>query len=137
MDTNQWRIGAELPLLDLLASLAFKSVSSLSFNLGTKGDTLKLADREEPMFLGTGIVFTVIGWLDVHYPCEGHIKAQLRVCLPDRYHQWERMRDLVRQVFDRLGIPADETYEAHFVVASKQTEIEQATDRHGMTDRLH
>jgi hypothetical protein len=127
----------EFPLLDLVASLEFKSASSLSFRLGTKGNTLKLPDMDEPWVVGPGLIFTVIGWLDVHYPCDGHIKAHLRVCLPERYHEWQQMRELVNQVFEELGIPADETYEADFVAASRQTGIEQATDRDGMTDRLY
>jgi hypothetical protein len=137
MDTNRWQAGQEFVLLDLIASLKFKSASSLSFQLGTKGDTLQLPDMDEPWVMGPGLVFTVMGWVDVHHPCEGHIKTRLRVCLPERYFEWQRMRDFVQRVFEQLGIPADETYEADFVAASKQMGIEQATDRHGMTDRLY
>jgi hypothetical protein len=137
VDTNRWQIGDEFPLLDLVAALVFKSASSLSFHLGMKGDTVKLPDMDEPWVTGPGVVFTVLGWVDVHHPCEGHIKAHLRVCLSDKYHKWGRMRDLVQQVFEQLGIAADETYEVSFVAASRQTEIEQATNRHGLTDRLY
>jgi hypothetical protein len=137
MDTNRWKTGQEFVLLDLVAALEFKSASSLSFRLGTKGDTLQLSDIEEPWVMGPGLVFTVIGWVDAHHPCEGHIKARLRVCLPERYLEWEQMRDLVQRLFEQLGIPADETYEADFIAASRQTGIQQATDRQGMTDRLY
>ena len=137
MGANRWQIGQEFVLLDLVAQLEFQSASSLSFHLGTKGDTLHLPDREEPWVMGPGMVFTVIGWVDVHHPCEGHIKTQLRICLPEKYHEPERMRGLVHQLFEQLGIPADETYEALFVAASRQTGIEQARDRNGMTDRLY
>ena len=75
--------------------------------------------------------------VDVHHPCEGHIKARLRVLLPARYHGWEKMRELVERMFAALGIPADETYEASFASAEQQTGIEQATDRDGLTDRLY
>jgi hypothetical protein len=136
-DADRWQRGQEFSLLDLIAKLEFKSESSLSFKLGTKGDTLLLPGMEEPWVTGPGIIFTLIGWVDIHYPCEEHVKAQLRICLPDKYHEHERMRDLVQQLFERLGIPADETYEAHFVAASRQTGIEQLRDRHGMTDRLY
>lgn len=137
MDTELWEEGREFALLDLIAKLEFKSESSLSFRLGTKGDALQLSGMDEPWVTGPGMIFTVLGWVDIHHPCEGHIKAQLRVCLPEKYLEWEPMRDLVHQLFDLLRIPADETYEADFVAASKQVGIEQATDRHGMTDRLY
>lgn len=137
LDSSRWQTGQEFVLLDLIAALDFRSVSSLSFQLGTKGDLLLSPGMEEPWAMGPGIVFTVIGWVDVHYPCEGHIKTQLRICLPEKYHQPEQMRELVQQLFQQLGIPDDETYEAHFVAASRQTGIEQATNRHGMTDRLY
>jgi hypothetical protein len=92
---------------------------------------------EEPFVVGPGLVFHVVGWADVHHPCAGHIRTQVRVCLPEEYLQWETMRDLVAQLFAEVGVPADETYEAHFVAASKRSSIEQATDRDGMTDRLY
>ncbi|HEV3080805.1 MAG TPA: hypothetical protein VGY66_13535 [Gemmataceae bacterium] len=113
--------GDRFPILDLVASFAFKSPGSVSFELGSESDG----------------IFDVIGCVDVHHPCEGHIKAQLRVLLPARYHSWEQMRELVERVLSALGIPADETYEASFVSADQQTGIVQATDREGMTDRLY
>ena len=137
MDTSRWKAGDEFQILDLVASFAFKSASSLSFELGTRGDSLMLPGMIEPCATMPGRVFTVIGWLDVHHPCQGHIKAQVRVCLPDRYHEWQRMGELVREVFEHLGILPDETYEAHFVASSRQTRIEQARDRHGMVNRLY
>ena len=128
--------GDRFPVLDLLASCAFKSPGSVSFDLGTMGDTLFPSDSE-PISVSPGIVFNIICLVDVHHPCEGHIQAGFRVLLPARYHTWERMRDFVQQMFSALGIPADETYEALFVSAEHQAAIEQATDRNGMTDRIY
>src|SRR5580765_3676013 len=99
--------GDRIAVLDLLASFAFKSPCSVSFDLGTDG----------------GGVFNVVGWVDVHHPCEGHIKARFRVLLPARYHAWAQMRDFVQQMFTALGIPTDETYEAEFVSADHRTQI--------------
>src|SRR4029079_11451438 len=92
--------GDRFTVLDLLASFAFKSSGSVSFDLGTDCG-----------------VFKLVGWVDVHHPCEGHIKARFRVLLPARYHGPEQMRDFVQQMFSALGIPADETYEVEFVSA--------------------
>lgn len=112
--------GDEIEVLGLVAPFAFKSPGSISFNL---------AKRED------GTLY-ILGWLDVHYPRESHIKVQLRVVLPAAQYTWEQMRDAVRQMFSALGIPADETYEATFVHGEEQIRIDQATDRNGMTDRL-
>jgi hypothetical protein len=128
--------GDRFPILDLIASFAFKSPGSVSIDLGTESDTLFLSDRET-MTIGPGGVFNVIGWVDVHHPCEGHIKARIRVLLPARYQTTEQMGEFVVQLFSALGFPEDETYEASFVSADHQKGIVQATDRDGLTDRLY
>jgi hypothetical protein len=122
MDTARWKHPDEFPLLDLIAQFRFKSSTSLSFDLGTKSDILQLPDMEEPLrFPG---IFNVIGWLDVHHPCEGFHRIQLRVGLPDSYVTWESMRDLVPQVLVALGLPADESYQVYLAGLSKATSIE-------------
>src|SRR5262245_22660492 len=93
--------GDEFPILDLLARLAFKTDSSISFMLGQLGDTLNFADGES-FEVGPGGVFKEIGGLDVHYPCEGHIKVQLRVVLPTKYHACDQMCKLVEEIFFAL-----------------------------------
>ena len=97
--------GDEIEVLDLIARFAFKSDSSISFLLGRCGDVINLADGYS-FDTGPRGVFNVIGWLDVHHPCEAHIKAQLRVLLPEEYHKWEQMSQLVKQMFFALGIPS-------------------------------
>lgn len=123
-------------VLDMIASFRFKSAGSVSFALGTYGDVLNFPAEGVSIHIGPGGVFNGIGWLDLHYPCEGHIKAIFRVLLPARYHSWEQMHELVERVFSVLGIAADETYEASFVSAEQETGIVQAKDRDGMTDRF-
>jgi hypothetical protein len=110
--------GPKFAALDLLASFEFKTATSVGFHLGHS--------RPHGFF--------VVGLLEVHHPCEGHVKARLTVVLPEEYHPWERMRDLVQQVFTELSIPADETYEAHFVAPGRQSALFQHTDRNGITD---
>jgi len=70
MDTARWQERSEFAVLDLVAALEFRTGSSLSFLLGTKSGS-------------AGRVFTIIGWLDVHHPCEGFHRLHLRVGLPD------------------------------------------------------
>jgi hypothetical protein len=125
MDTARWKDGDEFAVLDLIAQFQFKTASSVSFQLGTKGDTLQLPGMDQPWVLGAGRVFTVIGWLDAHHPCEGLHRLQLRVGLPDRYACWESMRELVPQVKAALGLPADESYHISLVGLSQQTSTEE------------
>lgn len=125
MDTARWKHGDEFAVLDLIAVFEFKSASSLSFQLGTKGDTFQLPGMDEPWVLGAGRVFSVIGFLDVHHPCEGFHRLQLRVGLPERYACWESMRDLVPQVKIALGLSADESYQISLVGLSQQTSMEE------------
>jgi hypothetical protein len=129
-------------VLDLSARFAFRSATSISFDLGRFSDTLVLPgggfDGEDfVMKTPAGRVFNVAGRVDVHHPCEGHIKTQLQVLLPAEYHPFEQMKEFVETVFKALGIPSDETFEAHFVSPEQQTGYENATDREGMSDRMY
>jgi hypothetical protein len=126
MDTVRWKHGDEFPLLDLVAQFQFKSASSVSFELGTLVDRgsprlPEMGDEPWDFLLESGSVFVVLGWLDVHHPCEGCHRLQLRVGLPDRYVCWESMRDLVPQVLAALGLPADEPYHVDLCGLSRQT----------------
>jgi hypothetical protein len=125
MDTTGWKDGDEFAVLDLVARFRFKTASGVSFDLGTKGDTLRLPGTSEPWVLGAGRVFTVVGWLDAHHPCEGLHRLWLRVGLPDRYTGGESMRDLVPQVKAALGLPVDEPYHVSLVGLTRQTSMEE------------
>jgi hypothetical protein len=60
VDTSRFRPnGPELAVLDLRTGFEFKTASSVGFNLG----------HSRPAG------FFVVGPLEVHHPCEGHVKA--------------------------------------------------------------
>ena len=118
MDTGRWQHGAEFPLLDLTAQFEWKSASSLSFQLGMKDAPIELPNAP-PGFDLRG--FVVIGWLDIHHPCEGYQRLRLRVGLPERYANWEAMRDIVQQVIAILELPADESYHIELASPSLRT----------------
>jgi hypothetical protein len=129
-------------VLDLSARFAFRSATSISFDLGRYSDTLRLPSGgplggDFVMNVGPGGAFKVTGRIDLHHPCEGHIRTQLLVVLPAEYHPFERMREFVGAVFEALGIPPDETFEALVVSPGQQTAYENATDREGMSDRMY
>ena len=109
-------------MLDITVWPAFSSHSSRSFRLERNSNSL-CPTRQ-------------LGWIDLHHPCDGHIKTQIRVCLPQEYHEFEKMREIVRLVLEQTGIAADETYEARFVSVDAATELVQSRDRHGYSDRI-
>jgi hypothetical protein len=130
MDAGRWKYGDEFPVLDLFAQLRFWSASSFSFELGklVGPHSPKLPEMgNEPweFLLEGGPIRVMIGWLDVHHPCEGNHRLQLRVGLPDRYVCWESMRELVPQVKAALGLPADEPYHVLLVGLSQQISTEE------------
>jgi hypothetical protein len=129
METAHWKHGDKFQVLDLVAQFEFKSVSSLSFNLGKliARDLPRLPemdnmDQESLDFVfASGSMFVVIGWLDAHHPSEPYNRLRLRVGLPDRYISWESMRDLVPQVVAALQLPTDVPYRVHMSGLSQET----------------
>lgn len=109
-------------ILDMTASLAFQSTSSMSFSLSRQSESLCPARQ--------------LGWIDIHFPCEGHIKAQIRVVIPKEYHMPVKMAAITKAVMVIAGIPEDETYEATFVDAAAITVLSQPTNRQGITNRI-
>lgn len=114
--------GTEFQVLGLTARVAFRSQTSISFDLGRW--TTKRS------------VFTHVGWIDVHHPCDGHIKAHLRIQIPAKYLAFDQMKSISDLILEALAIPSDETYEAMFFTSDHQHVIEQPIDRTGVTDRL-
>ncbi len=109
-------------VLDVTARLEFSTPSSKSFAF----------ERYSKSLCPT----LQLGWIEIHHPCEGHIRAHVRVSLPKDYHQPEKMKQIVEALFVHAGIPADETYEAHFVSPAAQVIIAHRVDRNGRTDSM-
>src|SRR6185436_17425521 len=76
------------------------------------------------------------GWVDVHFPCHGHIKVQMRGRLPRECIDPIAVRELVEGILHHLKIPSDETYEALFFAATNLITVAQPVDREGKTDRI-
>jgi len=134
VDTSHWAHGDAFPILDLIARFEFKTPSCVSFQLGKSvdshsprlpemepGEELPGGGDKWDMLLASGSVFVVIGWLDVHHPCDGFYPLRLRIGLPDRYVCWESMRDLVPQVVASMRLPRDVPYQVHLIGMSQQT----------------
>jgi hypothetical protein len=117
--------GHGFDVLDLSAKLAFKSETSIAFSIG------------RPCVTRSGPVGSVcVGWIDVHHPCDGHIKAQLRVRVPAEYHDFDKKKIVIHTVFEALSIPLDETYLATFFSSDNVQCIEQRTNRDGVWDAI-
>jgi hypothetical protein len=130
MDTKRFATGdLQFAVLDLIAEVDFMTATSIRFQLGNWGDGSGPA--EEP----GGGSFDVIGSVDVHHPCDDHIKAQLVAILPARYNDAARMLELVRTIFAELSIPSDETYDLDLVVPAERISSGKSVDRDGNSDR--
>jgi hypothetical protein len=126
----------EFDILDLKARFAFKTETSISFDIGRWSNSLRLpindGEEEETVWSADRpFVFNVVGWLDVHHPCNGPIKTQVRIQIPVEYHSFDRMKPMVETIFKALDIPLDETYESTVLHSDKSTGIHQPTDRNG------
>lgn len=76
------------------------------------------------------------GWVDVHFPCEGHIKARVRGALPDEFLEVPKVQCFITDLLRQLKIEQDETYEATFFKPTKTIEIGKSLNREGVTDRI-
>jgi hypothetical protein len=126
MDTSRFTKADDgFDLLDLKARFAFKTETSISFNIGRWSNTLRLpAGEGKEEFVWSAdrpLVFTVIGWIDAHHPCDSLIKAQLRICIPTEYHQVERMKSIVKALCEALSISPEEHCESKFFASGKAT----------------
>lgn len=109
-------------ILDMTATPSFHTASSKSYILSRQSQGL-CSNRQ-------------LGWIDVHYPCDGHIKTQIRVHIPKEYHEPDKMKAMIQAILVLAGIPEDETWETAFIDASNVTVMAQTTNRDGITDRI-
>jgi hypothetical protein len=77
------------------------------------------------------------GWVDVHFPCHGPVKVQIRGALPDECLETSWIRQLVPALFEYLKIPKEETFEATFFKPVNVVKIGQSTNQAGETDRIN
>jgi hypothetical protein len=76
------------------------------------------------------------GWLDVHFPCEGHVKVRIRGALPEDYLEASKIQRFVADILGQLRIQPDETYEATFFKPTKVIQMGKSVNREGVTDRI-
>lgn len=91
---------ASFRVLDLRAVMAFKTSGSISYNL----------DKEK-----SGEPPRRIGWIDIHHPCEGPIRSQVRVVITQEYFDSNAMNTIVRTALNAIEVPPDGRFEAEFV----------------------
>jgi hypothetical protein len=119
MDTSRFTKPDDgFPLLNLTAKFAFKTTSSVSFDVGLIAD---VHPDDQPDFVISG--FKVIGWIDVHHLCDSCIKAQIRICIPVEYHKFEHMEAMIKTISEALSIPPDEHCETRVFNADQVTGI--------------
>ena len=141
MDTVRWKSGDEFRLLDLVARFRFKTVSSLSFQLGKLVDRTaqlpEIAGTDWEALGGSTSVFQILGWLDAHHPCDGFHHLHLRIGPPNRYVSWGSIRDIVPHVREVLGLPADVSYCVELAGLSRQVRTEEPQTEFGSVERVN
>jgi hypothetical protein len=111
------RRGDAFQLFDMACKLAFYTDSSAVFDVGRVEDhhTFR-GGTTQP-----GSIFKVVGFIEVHHPCNHHVKAHIRCSIPQTYlADHANMNIAVLEIFEALGIPSDETYVAQFITAESQ-----------------
>jgi hypothetical protein len=81
----------------------------------------------------------VMGALEIHYPCAGHIKAFVRVRLTCKLAQSLDRSDFKKAVEDLLlesGLPKAVTYEADLIPCDLVTVVDQRVNEDGLVDGL-
>jgi hypothetical protein len=72
----------------------------------------------------------------MHFPCQGHIKLQIRGSLPEECLESAKIRELISALRKHLEIPETETYEAVFFKPTKIIQMSQPNNFAGETDRI-
>lgn len=116
--------------------MSFSNLSAQPLAFSVTGLELSCSFRTE-----TSISFVIggtygKGWIDVHYPCAGHLKVQIRGALPEHVLDRSKVLALIHELLDHLKIPRDETFDALFFEPVGIIGIQQTTNREGMTDRI-
>jgi hypothetical protein len=120
MNTERFQTAKDgFDVLDLRAHFFFKTASSIGFRVAMG------------RFHGT-----ILGAMQVHHPCSGHIKARVYFQLPKQYCDPKMLVEIGRQAFRELDIPQDETYEFNFDPAEDGLLVVQHVDTDGRTDRV-
>ena len=96
-------------VLDLDARMSFRTTSSISFNVEWNENDLESKFRK--------------GWIDVHFPCGGRVKAVLRISLNEPYTDWDSQKTIIESLFRVLEIPSNVTYEALFFSPTRSVEV--------------
>jgi hypothetical protein len=112
--------GDRFDVLDLVAFCKFKTSGSISFDLLRESVAYDFPSDGISVPFRPGFAFDVLGWVDVHHPCEEQIRTKLRVCVPAKYQGVEQLGELLQVICTALGIPLSQPYEACVIDANQQ-----------------
>jgi hypothetical protein len=110
----------------------FKTNSSYSFKLRER-----LPDGTSLGGVPMNKVYNVVGWLELHYPAQSHIKAFVRVFLDaERAKQikTEELSEAVYTLFREMKIPERVTFVADLIPYDEIRGIENHVNEKGVSD---
>ncbi len=105
-------------LLEYRFSKTFETESSVSYDVSPIG--------------GKGLG-SVTKWLEVHYPCSGHIKAQIRGTVSVSPTE---IKSFVDHILVEIGLPPGETFQLNLFDAENVMSMSQAQSTQGESDRI-
>jgi hypothetical protein len=91
--------------------------TSVSFGVGRLTNMPSNRPPDSDSFFSFGgpkSCFEGIGWIDIHYPCRTQPRVFIRMNIPNEYHTFERLEELVKSLFDILLIPSEETFAVYY-----------------------
>ena len=69
--------------------------------------------------MATTHAYTIIGEMQVHHLCEGHIKARVYIQLPAEYKECKRLVQILEATFRELEIPLEKRMNFFFSDSEK------------------
>ena len=112
----------EIPTLAITLIATARSESSACFEAVNSGASLAKGAS--------------VGWVDVHYPCDSHIRLTIHAVLPERLIAPDLMREIASAIKTGLEIPAPETLEMVVCSPNLRMGFSQSADEKGRPGRI-
>jgi hypothetical protein len=122
-------------LLGLTVRLRHRTRDSRVYDVGKCSRVLDFDDGTSFDTRRQDGVFEVFGRMQVHYPCDGHVKAVISVDLPKEHcGDAAKCARAVAEILRCLRIPKDETYAISLREPAPSVGVENHVNRQGWTD---
>lgn len=131
--------GEYVSLGDLIATIQTCTQASVCLDLGRfTSKPRDIAPELQEFLAGAGSKnVELLGWIDVHYPCEGPFPVLIRLNVPPVYHEHMKILKLVKAVFELLDIPRESQFQADCFYVEEPLCIINADDEFGTPNQFY